>query len=159
MTARRIGGLRVWALAVGLGVALGACAPNVNNNGFVMDEDALAQIRPGAQNREQVAQLLGSPSSVAVFDDQTWLYIHRRTSQRVTFLDPTVLDQDVIAITFDRTSGQVAEVRRLTLADGQNIDPVDRITPSPGKEMGVLQQFLGNLGRFNPTQGRAPTGR
>lgn len=149
----------MWALAIGLGVALGACTPTINNYGFVMDEDALAQIRPGAQNREQVAQMLGSPSSVAVFDDQTWLYIHRRTSQRVTFLEPTVLDQDVIAITFDRTSGQVAEVRRLTLADGQSIEPVDRITPSPGKEMGIMQQFLGNLGRFNPAQGRAPTGR
>jgi outer membrane protein assembly factor BamE (lipoprotein component of BamABCDE complex) len=142
-----------------LGCGLAACAPNIVNNGFVMDEDALAQIRPGAQNREQVAQMLGSPSSVAVFDDQTWLYIHRRTSQRLAFSEPTVLEQDVIAITFDPTSGQVAEVRRLTLADGQNVEPIDRITPSPGKELTIMQQLLGNLGRFNPTQGRAPTGR
>ena len=145
-------------MAIGLTGGLGACSPTITNYGFVMDEDALSQIRPGAQNREQVAQMLGSPSSVAVFDDQTWLYIHRRTSQRA-FLDPTVLEQDVIAITFDRTSGQVAEVRRLSLADGQNIDPVDRITPSPGKELTVMQQLLGNLGRFNPAQGRAPSGR
>jgi outer membrane protein assembly factor BamE (lipoprotein component of BamABCDE complex) len=153
MTQRRIGGLRIWA-GLGLAIGLGACAPTINNYGFVMDEDALQQIRPGAQNREQVSQMLGSPSSVAVFDDQTWLYIHRRTSQRA-FFDPTVLEQDVIAITFDRTSGQVAEVRRLSLTDGQNIEPVDRVTPSPGKELGVMQQLLGNLGRFNPAQGRA----
>src|SRR5262249_30561316 len=138
MTARQMGGRRVWSqrtirLGMGLGLAvmvgcgLGACAPNIVNNGFVMDEDALAQIRPGAQNREQVAQMLGSPSSVAVSDDQTWLYTHRRTSQRVQFFDPTVLDQDVIAITFDPASGQVAEVRRLSLSDGQNVEPVDRI--------------------------------
>src|SRR6266700_1718098 len=99
MTAWRIGGLRVGALAVGLGLALGACSPTINNYGFVMDEDALEQIRPGGQNREQVAQLLGSPSSVAVFDSQTGIYSHHRTSQRVTFLETTVLDQDVIAIT------------------------------------------------------------
>jgi len=152
MTARRIGGLR--ALAAALALGLGACAPTINNNGFVMDEDALAQIRPGEQTREQVAQMLGSPSSVAVFDDQTWLYIHRRTSQ-TAFFNPTTLEQDVIAITFDRSSGTVTEVRRLSLADGQNIEPVDRVTPSPGKEMGIMQQFLGNLGRFNPAQGRA----
>jgi outer membrane protein assembly factor BamE (lipoprotein component of BamABCDE complex) len=142
-------------LAIVLGCGLGACSANINNDGFVMDEDALSQIHPGGQNREQVAQMLGSPSSVAVFDDQTWLYIHRRTSQRIAFFQPTVLEQDVIAITFDRTSGQVAEVRRLTLADGQNIAPVDRITPSPGKELTVMQQLLGNLGRFNPTGNRA----
>src|SRR5262245_59540882 len=98
MTARRIGKLRGWA-GLGLALGLGACTPVINNNGFVMDEDALQQIRPGGQTREQVSQMLGSPSSVAVFDDQTWLYIHRRTSQRA-FLDPQVLEQDVIAITF-----------------------------------------------------------
>jgi len=140
--------LRRWT---GLGMAaalLAACSPIIVNNGFMMDEDAIGQIRPGVQNREQVAQILGSPSSVAAFDDQTWLYIHRRTSQRA-FLDPVTLDQDVIAITFDRGSGTVSGVRRLTLADGQQIDPVDRVTPSPGKELSVLDQFLGNIGRFN----------
>ena len=28
---------------------------------------------------------------------------------------------------------------------------VDRETPTSGNEMSVLEQFLGNIGRFNPT--------
>ncbi len=143
----------MWRLSrwAGLGFAtatLAACAPTIVNNGFMIDEDAVQQIQPGQQTREQVAQILGTPSSVAAFDDQTWLYIHRRTSQ-YAFLDPQILDQNVIAITFDRNSGTVSGVRRLTLADGQAIEPVERITPSPGKELTVLDQFLGNIGRFN----------
>jgi outer membrane protein assembly factor BamE (lipoprotein component of BamABCDE complex) len=158
MTAGQMARHRGWrglGVAIALACGLGACSPTISNSGFVMDEEALAQIHPGGQNREQVAQMLGSPSSVAVFDDQTWLYIHRRTSQRLAFTEPRVIDQDVVAITFDRTSGQVAEVRRLTLADGQAIAPVDRITPSPGKELTIMEQLLGNLGRFNPNQNRA----
>jgi hypothetical protein len=35
------------------------------------------------------------------------------------------------------------------LDDAQQIVPVDDTTPTLGRELGLLQQLLGNIGRFN----------
>ena len=34
--------------------------------------------------------------------------------------------------------------------DGRTIAYVDRTTPTEGNELTLIQQLLGNLGRFNP---------
>lgn len=141
------------------GLALSACETTVNTHGFIPDEAALAKLKPGVQNRGQVAEILGSPSSVSNFDDSNWYYISRRTSS-LAFFRPTVLEQEVVVVAFDG-GGRVAEVQHLTLADGLPITPTSRETPTPGRELGILQQLIGNLGRFNPsssTTGRSTTG-
>src|SRR6266404_2338901 len=40
-------------------------------------------------------------------------------------------------------------VQRLDLADSRPVDPSPRETPSAGKELGFVEQLLGNLGKFN----------
>ncbi len=92
--------------------------------------------------------MLGTPSSVVPFSDDTWIYISRKVST-IAFLDPRVLEQNVVVVQFDQ-GGVVQDVRRYTLEDGKAIDPVTRKTPSPGKELTFLEQLVGNIGRFNP---------
>lgn len=132
-------------LAAGLAV-LTACARTPDVRGHVPDPVALAQVRPAMQSREQVEKLLGSPSSVAVFNGEVWYYIGART-ETFAFYRPKVLERQVIAIVFD-ASGIVKEVHRYGLEDGQEITPVARVTPTHGKRLGLLEQLLGNLGRF-----------
>jgi outer membrane protein assembly factor BamE (lipoprotein component of BamABCDE complex) len=141
--------------SLGLAVALGACEPPVKVRGHMPDKETIAQIRPGQDGRSDVVNLLGSPSSVSSFRDKTWYYIGSR-EQKLAFFKPDVLERNVFAVTFDE--GDTVESTRLyTLADANNIDPVDRITPSPGRDLTILQQLLGNLGRFN-TDGGPGTG-
>src|SRR5690606_8431773 len=51
---------------------LGACAKDIVTHGYQVDQHRLAMIEPGVTSREEVARLLGTPSSIAPFDDQTW---------------------------------------------------------------------------------------
>ena len=37
----------------------------------------------------------------------------------------------------------------LTIEDGIVIDPVSRATPTHGRDLGLLEQLLGNIGRFD----------
>ena len=135
--------------AAGLSLVLAstACSPTIENRGYVPDAEALDRVKPGGQTRTDVAELLGTPSSVAPFSEDTWIYIQRKTST-VAFFEPRVLEQNVVVVDFD-DAGIVRDVRRYTLEDGKLIDPVSRTTPAPGKELSFLEQLVGNVGKFN----------
>jgi outer membrane protein assembly factor BamE (lipoprotein component of BamABCDE complex) len=137
-------------LAALAALGLPACAPNISTHGHRLDAAALAQIEPGQSSEDDVVQLLGSPSSLATFDDRTWYYVSQRIERR-TFYFNTVVAQDVVAIVFD-DQGTVSRIDRHDLNGAREVDLVDRETPTAGNELTVLEQFLGNIGRFNPPE-------
>jgi len=126
---------------------LGACSPTIENRGYVPDKEAVEKVKPGSQTRSDVAELLGTPSSVTPFSDNTWIYIQSKTST-TAFFDPKFLEQNVVVVDFD-DAGLVQGVRRYTLQDGKVFDPVSRTTPAPGKELSFIEQLVGNVGKFN----------
>ena len=82
-----------------------------------------------------------------MFENETWFYISELT-ETVAFFEPEVMDRQIVILEFD-TTGSLQKVRYRELKDGQEIELVDRETPTLGIEDGFLQQLLGNLGRFN----------
>jgi outer membrane protein assembly factor BamE (lipoprotein component of BamABCDE complex) len=126
---------------------LGACESRISTRGNLPDPDLLASIEPGEASRDEVALLLGSPSSVAMFENETWFYISQRT-ETFAFFEPEVMERQVIIVQFDN-AGVLKTVATRDIADGQNVLPVERETPTLGNEPTLFQQFFGNLGRFN----------
>ena len=135
--------------------ALGACSPIIQQEGNVPDPDQVVQINPGVDDKNRVTQLLGSPSTVSAFQDRTWYYISRRTEQSA-FLDPKVVEQEVLAISFDGNN-IVEDMRIYGLENGRMIDMNQKVTPTYGNDLTLMQQLLGNLGRFNnPNKKKTP---
>ena len=141
---------RTLLAAVGLALALGsgACTARIDQRGNKPDEDQVVLINPGVDDKNRVAELIGTPSAISTFNDRTWYYISKRT-ETVAFFDPEVVDQEVLAISFD-DNGVVDNMRIYGPEDGRTIAYVDRTTPTEGNELTLMQQLLGNLGRFNP---------
>lgn len=133
--------------AAALAALLSACVPNVDQRGNLPEPDKLAEIHPGSTTKDQVAKILGTPSSTGIFDEKRWYYISRKTKQ-VAFLDPDVLDQQVYIVNFNG-SGVVQSVDHRGLRDGREIEPAPGATPAPGRELTFIEQILGNIGRFN----------
>ena len=142
----------------GAGALLGliACETVVDVRGFVPDDESLSKIQVGLQGKRDVGDLLGTPSSVSAFGDETWLYISRKT-RTIAFFEPKLVEQQVVAIVFD-DKGMVSDVRKLELADGKVLRHVARVTPSPGKELSFIEQLLGNVGKFNTKTNTATAG-
>jgi outer membrane protein assembly factor BamE (lipoprotein component of BamABCDE complex) len=136
----------VLGLVTVLGVGLGACAADISARGNEPTRERLSQIEPGKQSRADVAALLGTPSTTATFDGDTWYYISAQTKRYAVF-EREELERRVIAISFG-DDGRVSEVRELGLADGRDVDVVQRETPTLGNELSIIEQLLGNLGRF-----------
>ena len=69
-----------------------------------------------------------------------------------------MVDRKVVAIRFDG-SGRVSNVARYGVEDGKVIDLITRTTPTYGREITLLQQLFGNIGRVGADQlfdGRLP---
>jgi outer membrane protein assembly factor BamE (lipoprotein component of BamABCDE complex) len=135
-------------LAAAIVVApLGACSPSISARGNLPTADQLSQIKPGVTDKASITALLGSPSTIASFDDTTWYYISQRSEELAFFL-PEAKDPEVVAIVFDK-DGVVKDVHKTTSKAPRNIEPVARTTPAPGKELSFIEQLIGNFGKFN----------
>jgi len=134
-------------LAIGTALLVAACAPRIATHGNLPDPDRLAEVVPGQIAKGEVAEILGSPSSIAAFDEETWYYISER-KETTAFLAPDVTERKVVIVRFD-DKGVVSAVETLGLEDGRNVELVERSTPTAGNEMTILEQVLGNMGRFN----------
>lgn len=148
--ARRVRGLAVGLLLGSAALALAACGNTVQVRGNNPDPEDVAEIKPGIHSRQDIVDLLGSPSTVSTFEDRKWYYIGQKT-QEVAFMKPEVLDRNVLVITFDET-GLVEGTQHYDMADAQDVTPVERETPTEGRDLTFLQQLFGNVGRFtSPT--------
>lgn len=134
-------------LAALVGMALGACEGRVAVHGNPIDPDELARLAPGRQSKADVVGILGSPSSTPVFDDKSWYYISDR-ERTLAFFAPETLERQVVLLSFD-DEGVLTSVETFGLEKGRKVDVVSRETPSFGQSPTVIQQMLGNLGRFN----------
>jgi len=153
-----LAGVLIGALALPLAVA--GCESIVDQRGFAATPGSVEKLEIGAQSREDVVRLIGSPSTVATFNPNVWYYITQK-QEYYAFFKPAMLEQNVMQLSFNE-SGRLTTIKRYDLADSRDIDMVSRITPTAGKEMTVLEQILGNVGRFSgprqETNPGAPTG-
>lgn len=144
---RCAGFLRASLCACALAAVFAGCAPRVDVRGNLPDPTLLSSIKVGEFNREQVEVALGSPSTSDPFGGGTWFYVSQKT-HTLAFMSPEVVDRKVVAIHFD-DKGVVNKIDTYGLADAREITPAEGKTPTSGNEMTLLQQLIGNLGRFN----------
>jgi outer membrane protein assembly factor BamE (lipoprotein component of BamABCDE complex) len=140
-------------LIIGSLAALLGCEPTIANRGNILDPDKLAEIKVGTSTREDVATKLGTPTAVSTFNDKIWYYIGRQTEQ-YSFLDPEVVEQKGIQVTFD-DKGTVTAVTPLDPKLAEDIQPVDRSTPTYGRSDTLLKQLLGDMAHPTVSAGRS----
>ncbi|PVM90394.1 outer membrane protein assembly factor BamE [Caulobacter radicis] len=134
------------AAAIGLAAVVGGCTPLTSYSGFQAIEAKPADMKIGEDSKSTVREKLGTPSAVSTFDSDAWYYISQ-TTDRVAFYKPRVIKRDVVAIKFNTADEKVASVDTFTLKDGKVIAYNGRETPTRGREMTVLEQLLGTVGR------------
>jgi len=143
------------ALIVLAPLALAACSPAVELRGNLPDPAAVAQITPGKTTKVEVTRLMGSPSNISTFDTGTWYYIARR-SVRDALSEPQLTGQTVYVVQFD-DAGVVKSFQQQDNNDTQ-IAMIPRTTPASGKELSVIEQLLGNFGKFSSSDDKKKTG-
>lgn len=133
-------------LALALALSATACTTERQTRGYLPDKEVTDAILPGIDNRNSVRGLLGNPSVEATFGNDVWYYISSFNVRRSFFREKSA-SRDIMAIHFGER-GIVSKIKRYTLADARDIDPVGDKTPTRGKQLGFFEQIFGNIGRF-----------
>lgn len=128
-----------------VGMGAGACAPTVAYNGFQAREDKPQDVKVGEDTKSTVLARLGSPSTVATFEPNIWYYVSQMT-EKVAYKNPKVQTREVVMIKFGADE-KVAEVKAYGLKNGFEIAYNKAETPTRGRELSVIEQLLGNIGR------------
>lgn len=136
-------------LAVLMFVATG-CVKNAENAGYMTEFSKFEEVREG-DSQETVLRLMGSPSSKTKFGNETWYYIGMTLENRAWYA-PEVSDQRILIVSFDE-NGNVKKTGEKGREDMRQIAISEEETPTEGHSTGVLEQLLGNLGRFNNPDG------
>ncbi len=134
--------------------SVAACSPTVDYRGRLPDDIDTSKIKPALHNKDDVARILGSPSTVSAFDSNTWYYL-TSTTETISFLDPTTVAKDIIALSFNE-NGVLKEIKQLSPDDARPVSVVNRSTSTSGQSTTVLQQVFGNFGRIAKNGPSAP---
>ena len=125
---------------------LAGCSPRIAVTGNLPNPDLLDSIEIGEVNKQEVLNLIGTPSTISPFSGNNWYYVSERT-ETSAFFTPKVVDRKVLSIKFD-DKGFVSDIKSYGTEAGKTVDIVDRTTPTEGRDFSIIKQLLGNLGRF-----------
>ena len=140
--------LRAIASATVLVLGLSGCIgyDGVVARGYAVDRHALEQVKPGS-SAEQVLVVLGTPSTTSTVGGTAWYYISQTVDRAMAFSSPTVTDQRVLAVYFNKDK-KVERVANYGLEDGKVIDFVTRTTPTGGAEQGFVKNLFRSFMQF-----------
>ncbi|HEX9933377.1 MAG TPA: outer membrane protein assembly factor BamE [Allosphingosinicella sp.] len=138
------------AAALGASFLSAGCSSIRDHQGYVGDQQLIAAIQPGVDNRDSVERTLGRPSFVGQFDQRDWYYVDRQTRQ-LAFQHPSPSEQTVLRVRFDE-QGNVERVERSGMELVANIDPSNEETPTLGRNRSFFEEIFGNIGSTAPGQ-------
>lgn len=123
-----------------------ACAPMIDTHGDILDPDNMAALQIGVTPYTEVQKILGSPSSKTIFDSENWIYIHSK-QERMAFFKPQEIERTVVVLKFSN-DGILQGIETKDLKDGIALTPSSATTTPDQNSIGVLDQLLGNVGKF-----------
>jgi outer membrane protein assembly factor BamE (lipoprotein component of BamABCDE complex) len=129
--------------AIAAAVMLSGCAGVLAHKGAVIDNQLVAAVTPGVDNKASVEKVLGRPTFTGQFNPNDWYYVSRDTKQ-IAFRNPRPTRGSVLLVRFDQ-AGNVASISRSGRELMASIDPSGRRTPTLGRERGFFDELFGNI--------------
>ena len=147
--------LAVVVAAFAVATVAGGCTATRDFHGYVPDQAFPEDVKPAVDTRSTVLARLGTPSTTSLFDkggeakvapgkEKLWVYMSS-TRELLAFYYPKVVQRSIIAIQFDEDD-VVSDVLVYDADDGRVLDYSSRVTPTRGRELGILEQLFGTLG-------------
>ena len=143
-------------LFLALALLTSACTPTQSNRGNMVEDYRMSEVTPGISTRTNVLKSLGSPTTKAPFDDNVWYYIGQKMEKKGIF-DPKVVEERVVVVAFN-DEGILQTMEEID-SNRIAVPKVRRKTETGGNEVTVMEQLLGNVGRFNKGAGAESAAR
>lgn len=121
----------------------------VTNSGQLLTNQDIVNINSQHPSKEELVDMVGSPTYMPDYSDNTWYYIHRTSTKRSLFPRKTK-KQQIVQITFSGNNALEARVvEDIEINDNLSINKFSTSSYGCGKTS--IEKFVGNLGKFNST--------
>ena len=147
---------------IGVVVLFGGCTTAKQNEWFLSHagnmpaKERIEKIKIG-ETKDTVIDILGLPSSVNAFDENSWIYMSSDI-KRVAFMKTKEVNRNILKLNFDKDD-KVSKITRLAKEDGRDITPSQDVTEVKGQNPGFFQKYFGGVGQYNPFAGQGnPSG-
>lgn len=133
---------------------LGACSSDafITHTGNMPSEERIERLQKG-QTKQDVINILGSPSGVVAQDGNTWIYMSADIKQ-VAFMQPEEIDRKLLVIRFD-DQAQIADIQHLNKNSGRYMETSIDASSNQEQDQGFFQKYFGGVGYINPFGGQA----
>jgi outer membrane protein assembly factor BamE (lipoprotein component of BamABCDE complex) len=145
MPSRRIAAV----CAASLLLTMGACTRIKDVKGYIADDQMIATLQPGVDNKSSVQKILGRPTMVSAVDPNRWYYVSQLT-QQLAFLRPKPKSHQALAVSFD-AKGNLVKTEKLGLDQIVTVNASGDKTPTRGKESSFWDNLFGDIGRYSAT--------
>lgn len=129
---------------------LQGCLKTYNHQGYVFDQEVMGVVRKG-EDRRKIEQYIGTPSVRSYFAKNIVYYIGGEES-RFAFFKPRLKSRKVLILTYS-PADKLESFEELSLEDMKRVLYETDSTKTYGDDNSIVQQFLGNIGRFKMDTG------
>lgn len=142
---------------IGVVVLFGGCTAAKQNEWFLNHagnmpaKERVEKIKIG-ETKDTVIAVLGLPSSVNAFDENSWIYMSSDI-KKMAFFAPEEKERNILHITFNQ-SGEVSDIKFLSLEDGKKIKVEKDQTEVKGQRIGFFRKYFGGVGQYSPFGGK-----
>ena len=125
-------------------ILVSGCTTTKHTHGQILTQERISYLKEGVHRKDDVLQLLGSPSTIDPFDKDTWIYT---SSARLegAFKKNQMLDRQTLKLTF-ADDGTLKSVIKRDMEDTRELTPNSEITETQGQSMGLIEQFTNTVG-------------
>ncbi len=124
---------------------LAGCAETLDTHGTVVPQSQLAKVVVGQSTKDEVRQLLGSPSATGTLNDDRWYYVTSVVGKKA-FVPHDLKSRRVLVLDFDPSTSVVTALTERSERDGKAVDPNRAATGTAGQTMGFMEQMFSNFG-------------
>tara|TARA_Y100001934_G_scaffold100118_1_gene123237 strand:- start:885 stop:1337 length:453 start_codon:yes stop_codon:yes gene_type:complete len=125
---------------------LASCAQPIEIHGNRITLRTVNAIELGKTTEKQVLEELGKPVITQEYGSKSWIYVESK-SQKTILSGRKFIDRKVVRVSFNK-KGIATSVDIIPFDKELNPEISPRKTPTAGQEITVLQQLIGNFGRF-----------
>ena len=129
-----------------IALMLSACIVNNSKHGYDSTAADLKQIKVNQNSKEQVEEIMGSPSTVSTFDDNIWYYMTFDVRQ-IALFPPTITHEKVIQLKFQNNI--LTKVAVYDKNTNRSLGFNKETSEVQGDDQGMMKDFFLNIGRFN----------